>query len=119
MLEISVIIPTYQRAEVVCRNVLALARQTVDASRFEVIVVSDGSTDRTVEMLGALAVPFRLNVIDQELLGAAAARNAGAEIASGSLLVFLDDDMDPDPGLLDAHWQHQQAQPSLLIGSYP
>ena len=118
MFDVSVIIPTYNRAEKVCRNVAALSGQTMPLSRFEVIVVADGCEDQTAAMLRSLDLSFRLRVIEQTLAGASKARNAGADVAEGALLVFLDDDMRADDGLLEAHWQEQQAGTALLVGFF-
>ncbi|MGI9264341.1 MAG: glycosyltransferase family 2 protein [Gammaproteobacteria bacterium] len=118
MFDVSVIVPTHNRADMVCRNIAALARQTMPASRFEVIVVADGCEDQTAARLQSLDLSFRLRVVEQTQAGASKARNAGADLAEGTLLVFLDDDMYADAGLLEAHWQTQQARPTLLVGFF-
>ena len=58
MMEASIIIPTYNRAEKLRSCLEALSKQTQPASDFEVIVVVDGSTDDTVEMLASLRDVF-------------------------------------------------------------
>lgn len=118
MCDISVIVPTRNRADGVCRNVSALVQQTIAACRFEVIVVADGCDDHTAEALRALDTRFRLRVVEQAASGPASARNAGAALARGALLVFLDDDMLADPTLLQAHWEAQHAAPGLLVGFF-
>ncbi|RIH87414.1 Chondroitin synthase [Meiothermus luteus] len=98
--ELSVVIPTRNRAEQVVRTVGAFLAQTgVD---FEVIVVDDGSEDGTSKRLGALRDP-RLEVVCQPRGGLAAARNAGLARARGRYVLFNDDDMVPEPGFLQAH----------------
>ena len=98
-LRFSVVIPTYQRRDVVVSSVRALAAQE-DAPPFEVVVVVDGSVDGTAEALRALATPFPLSVVEQPNAGRPAACNRGAAAASGELLLFLDDDMEAHPRLL-------------------
>src|SRR6266568_2649599 len=83
----SIIIPTYERRDLVRRMVAALADQTHDD--FEVIVVVDGSTDGTAAALRELGFSFPLSVLEQTNLGAAAARNAGVAAAGGELFLFL------------------------------
>jgi glycosyltransferase involved in cell wall biosynthesis len=93
--EISVVVPTRDRpAELeVCLG--ALDAQTV-ADRLEVVVVDDGSTDAdAVARVVAAHVAARL--IRQPGAGPAAARNAGARAASGTVVCFTDDDCVPDP----------------------
>ncbi|MBV9580864.1 MAG: glycosyltransferase [Chloroflexi bacterium] len=117
MLELSIIIPTYNRAELLRACLAALSRQTQPASDFEVIVVVDGSSDGTLEMLAHQTTPFRLHVLTQPNSGAAVARNQGARAAAGALCLFLDDDIVAEPGLVTAHLdaQHQRG-PMLGVG---
>jgi GT2 family glycosyltransferase len=117
---ISVVIPTYQRRASIRRAVEALARQTLPATEFEVIVPIDGSDDGTKEMLDGFQAPFRLTAIWQPNQGRAAARNAGAGLANGELIVFLDDDMEPVPGFLQAHLDaHPAGSRRAVVGPVP
>lgn len=100
---LSVIVPTYQRRESVLRLCSALDRQTVPAESFEVVVSIDGSDDGTREALNALTTSYPLRTLWRRNGGRAAALNAGIDAAAGDLIVFLDDDMEPAPGLLHAH----------------
>ena len=102
---ISVVIPTYQRCDSMQRVLSALARQTCAPDNYEVIVSIDGSQDGTREMIAALSTPYALRSLWQPNRGRAAACNAGIQVACGQLLVLLDDDMEPVPEFLDAHWQ--------------
>ncbi|MDE3188113.1 MAG: glycosyltransferase family 2 protein [Acidobacteriota bacterium] len=102
-MDISVIIPTFNRREIVRRTVETLIAQTLPADRYELIVVIDGSTDGTAAMLRALRPACRLRVIEQENRGLAGARNSGFRAAETGLVLFLDDDMLCAPGLIAAH----------------
>ena len=115
------IIPTHNRRDSVLRTLSALSRQTMNAERFEVIVIADGCADDTVVVLRDQHFPFRLRVIEQPGQGQGKARNVGAETAAGAILVFLDDDIEPFPGMLSAYEDGLRRYPEhLLLGpAYP
>lgn len=85
---VSVIVPTYQRRELVTQAVASVLTQTY--RDFELIVVDDGSTDGTGEALAALDADLRYHW--QPNRGQAAARNTGLRLAEGSIVAFLDSD---------------------------
>ncbi|HEV8238793.1 MAG TPA: glycosyltransferase [Thermoanaerobaculia bacterium] len=99
---ISVVIPTYERLDVLPEVLAGLAAQR-GAPDFEVVVVDDGSRDATPDFLARYAGPLALAVLRQENRGPAAARNAGVAAARGELVAFLGDDTVPEPGWLAAH----------------
>jgi glycosyltransferase involved in cell wall biosynthesis/peptidoglycan/xylan/chitin deacetylase (PgdA/CDA1 family) len=115
---ISVIIPTYQRRDVVLKTVRSLAHQEFGC-KFEVIVVVDGSRDGSGEALRGIDVPFPLVVLEQSNRGASIARNQGAAIARGELLLFLDDDMEAHPQLLAEHDRSHREGADAVIGHLP
>jgi len=118
--DLSVVIPTYNRRERL-HNVL----EHLDAQHtstpaghefsFEVIAVSDGSTDGTAAMLDKYVARFELRVLDQNNGGPAAARNAGIEAARADIVVFLDDDVFPEPKWLAAHMHAHLGQDDLVV----
>ena len=82
----------------------------------EVIVVIDGSTDHTKEVVRALAPPqFRIRIIEQENRGRAHVRNTGGHAASGDLLIFFDDDMLPEPTCVAEHVAHHRTNPGSIV----
>ncbi len=85
---ISVIIPTYNRAELVGEALESVFQQT--HSRLEVIVVDDGSTDDTAEVLARFG--NRVKTITLARSGISTARNAGIDAATGEFIAFLDND---------------------------
>jgi peptidoglycan/xylan/chitin deacetylase (PgdA/CDA1 family)/glycosyltransferase involved in cell wall biosynthesis len=101
--ELNVIIPTHNRAGQLRRCLEGLGRQTQSPDDFDVTVVVDGSTDATGSLLADLTLPFRLSVIHQSRSGQQVARNRGAAATSGRYCLFLDDDIEPAPGLIAAH----------------
>src|SRR5919205_3892081 len=110
--ELSVIIPTYNRREPLRTCLEALSGQTI--ANFEVVVVIDGSTDGTREMLAAMATPYALRAIWQQNSGQCAARNHGAAMANGRYFLFLDDDIIADPGLVAGHLRAQLEHGGIL-----
>lgn len=120
--EISVVIATFNRAGPLVRALEALNRQSLAVEEFEVIVVDDGCTDDTLARCRSFQPSYQLTIFSQENLGPAQARNAGAEKASGRLLLFLDDDIVAAPSLLSTHVEaHRNAplQQSVVIGYLP
>lgn len=88
MYKVSVIIPNYNRAAVVGETINNMLRQSLPPH--EVIVVDDGSTDNSIEVIRSFG--DRVTLIEQENSGPGAARNAGLKVASGEFIQFMDSD---------------------------
>ena len=112
---VSVVVPTKTRRDAVLRLLDALAKGGERTSPFQVVVVDDGSTDDTVAQVSGRQWPFALEVIELRGSGAAVARNAGARVAEGEVLLFLDDDVEPGPDLVAAHAAFHAA-PREVVG---
>ncbi|HEX9340813.1 MAG TPA: glycosyltransferase [Thermoplasmata archaeon] len=89
----SVVVCTYNGASTIRDTLEAL--RNLDYPSFEVIVVNDGSTDGTAQIISSY--PYR--VIHEENQGLSRARNIGIAAATGEMVAFIDDDAYPDP-----HW---------------
>ena len=111
----SVVIPTYNRAASLRRTLEGLALHEPVEGGFEVVVVSDGSTDDTDRVLDQTAYRFELVALNQENAGPAAARNRGVAAASGRVVVFIDDDTVPDRHLLNAHLRHHGGEEDAVV----
>jgi len=92
--EVSIIVPTYNRKEVLQRTVAHLGRQTVLTSNYEVIVVDDSSVDGTGEFLKNVRTRYRFSyILNEKNLGRARTRNRGIEQAKGRYIIMIDDDI--------------------------
>lgn len=110
----SVVIPARNRSELLIRAVESVLAQEVEGC--DVIVVDDGSTDGLAERTRA-RFGGAVRIHSQEPAGVGAARNAGARLASGELLIFLDSDDEALPGWLPALVEAAEApdRPALVF----
>ena len=100
-MDLSVIVPTYNRAERVCRAIASVLSQKTSYS-WELIIVNDGSPDHTAEVLKSYEQQKNVRVLHQTNGGLSAARNAGMALARRAYVTFLDDDDALLPGALEA-----------------
>lgn len=116
---VSLIVPTHNRCYSLKRLLDLVGIQTYPFNLLEVIIVGDGCTDETAVMLKQYNAPYSLLYLEQSGLGAATARNAGAAKARGEILIFLDDDIEPEAGLIKAHVQGHAGLNTVTIGYLP
>jgi GT2 family glycosyltransferase len=112
MTEVSVVVPTHNRAALLERHLQALAGQTYPRSSTEWIVVCDGCTDGSARVARDAGGE---QVIEQSQSGPAAARNAGLKAAHGRLVAFLDDDIIPSSGWLQALMDDTRTKEKKLL----
>jgi glycosyltransferase involved in cell wall biosynthesis len=105
MNSLTVIIPTYNRCETLHKALSGYLAQTALDEIAEILVVDDGSTDSTADVVArfakAASVPVRY--LRQENRGPAAARNVGIREAKSELVLFTDDDIVPGATLVSEH----------------
>jgi len=117
---LSVVIASRDRRERLRQVLTALADQTYPADRFEAVVVLDGSTDGSAEMVRALELTYPVGLVEQDQGGVATCRNRGAREASHGLVLFLDDDIVPEPTFLAEHaTAHSPSGERVALGYYP
>ena len=117
-MDISVIIATYNQKERLRLVLSSLENQSISSDRFEILVVDDGSTDGTGEMLKSLKMQNLKVESFGTNQGRCQARNRGIERVHGSLVVFLDGDALPAPDLLQCYLEafKENGQKSVLCG---
>ncbi|MCX6356115.1 MAG: glycosyltransferase [Candidatus Aureabacteria bacterium] len=115
---ISVVIPTFNRKETLNKTLAGYRAQSLSQNQFEVIVIDDGSTDGTGELLNQLRkAESNISYYRLEHGGPARARNLGIEKASSDLILITGDDCIPHPYLLDAHLKrHADAHGICVLG---
>jgi glycosyltransferase involved in cell wall biosynthesis len=117
MVRISVVMPTFNRRQVLERTLPALVAQDLPPDQFEVLIVDNGSTDGTFDFLKSWTPSFPFRPLQVLRRGASAARNAGLFAASGELVLFLDDDLLAIPDLLSQHCAaHDGVDPHIVHG---
>jgi glycosyltransferase involved in cell wall biosynthesis len=104
-LQLSVVLATYSRADVLLRNLECLARQTLPAEAFEVIVVDDGSPDRTEAVCREFVsrAPYKLTYLRHDNQGPGFTQNRGIREAKAPLILLIADDILLEGGALEAH----------------
>jgi glycosyltransferase involved in cell wall biosynthesis len=110
---VSVIIPTYNRAKYLVEAVNSVLAQTF--SDYEIIVVDDGSTDNTREVLQPLMSDTRIHYVYQENRGESAARNHGIYLAAGKYIAFLDSDDLFTPTKLEKQTAYLNTHPEVAF----
>lgn len=113
---ISVVIPTYNRADFVEQAIQSVLNQTY--SNFEVLVIDDGSTDNSAELIQKMAETdkrIRFYQLKQNS-GVSIARNKGLSLARGKYIAFLDSDDTAYPYWLETGVRFMEKNPQTAVG---
>jgi glycosyltransferase involved in cell wall biosynthesis len=116
-MDISIVIPTYNRFDALLKTLDALKRIDYPPEKWEAIVVDDGSTDRTEEVFKNWLKSSEINVryFRQENSGPARARNRGAKEAKGKYLIFIDNDILVESDFVKQHLESLESNPNCWI----
>ena len=115
----TIIIPTYNRLPILQKCLKALEQQKIpmhsQIADYEIVLVDDGSTDRTLDWLQSHQAEFpHLRCLEQQHQGPAAARNLGIKAAKGDTIIFIDSDLVVTENFLQSHATAlQQAEKKL------
>lgn len=115
ILKISVVIPCFNNGHILPVTLTHLIDQSLSSDCFEVLIVDDGSTDDTPQIIGQLKLPPSFRYFRRQNEGAAAARNFGAFQAQGRFILFLDSDVVSDSSLLETHLDVHRRYPNTLV----
>ena len=110
---ISVVVATYNRSDVLKTTIARLAEQTLPPQYYEVLVVDDGSSDDTGDMVRRLIgkTPFQLQYLVHSNRGPGATQNRGITAASGEIVLLMADDVHPTSSMLETHLAFHQNHP--------
>ncbi len=109
----SIVVPAHNVASTLGVTIRALLSQTFPD--YEIIIVNDGSTDETGQIIASFQDDPRVRVVSQRNRGLAGARNSGISAATGSFIGFCDADDIWEPAKLATHIAHLQANPDVGI----
>jgi GT2 family glycosyltransferase len=120
-LHVTVVVPVYNRVDLLRRTIAGLTAQTYPASLLDVVIADDGSTEDVTAATAEIGDELDITVVrrEHEGYGAGQARNLGARSAGNAdVIVFFDADCIPDPQAVERHavWHHS-ASNLVVIGS--
>jgi GT2 family glycosyltransferase/predicted AlkP superfamily pyrophosphatase or phosphodiesterase len=112
--DMSVIIPTHNRASILAECLQALDVQSYPHNRMEIIIIDDGSTDNTSEVSARFRekTDITTTYVAIPQSGPSAARNRGIQLAKGHIVLFIGDDIISTPTLVSEHVKHHMASES-------
>ena len=120
MIQITAIVCTRNRAEMLARAIDSLVAQSLPAKKYEILVVDNGSTDNTPELLHERASQYgNLRYVSEPELGLSKARNTGLNQARTDLVAFIDDDATASQGWLEGIYRNfscRHPRPGLVCG---
>lgn len=114
-IQTSIIIPTYNRANIIKKTIERLSDQTYPFNKYEVIIVDDGSVDNTKDIVKSMKVPYILKYFRQEKKGASAARNYGIKKARGEIIIFIDSDISVNQNFIEEHINYHQQKDNIIV----
>jgi len=118
-INISIVIPVYNRNEVLGKTLAMICHQTYPLDLLEIVIADDGSSDNTLKIVDKFRDRLEINYIHQKDDGfrAAAVRNLGIRLAKYENIILLDGDVAPIPSLVEVYAKHLEvSKKSLFCG---
>jgi len=114
---ISVVVATYNRSDTICMTLQHLADQTLSPSSYEVIIVDDGSTDSTEDVIRDMSpkLPYRLIYLKHPNRGVSYTQNRGIKAAAAPIVCLIADDIHLAPRALEEHLKEHELSPEPHI----
>ena len=118
MIKLSVVIPTYNKPEIIKMTLESLGKQTLSKNQFEVMVIDDGSSVKVQRQIKSFLPSLNLNIsfLTQTHKGPAAARNKGIKRAKGKIVLIINDDTIITPSLFKRHYDFHRKNPEENFG---
>ena len=117
MVKVSVIVPVYNVEKFINRCVDSILSQTF--KDFELILVNDGSKDKSLEVIEKYRADKRVRIFTQKNQGPAVARNFGISVAKGSYIMFIDSDDYIDPDYIETYYNKiKNCHYDVVVGGY-
>lgn len=114
--KLSAVIVTYNRGEYIVHTLESLARQTLPAEKWELLVVNNNSTDDTADVVGRFAAAnpdIDLRLVDETRQGVSHARSRGVTDSRGEYIVYIDDDEIVNDRFLEEYHDFFEAHPAI------
>lgn len=116
MVEVSIVIATYNRAEHLLRTLRSLLTQSLEPSLWEVVAVNNNSSDNTRELFEAFAAKhhgYNMRMVDESSQGLSHARNKGIAESRGDIIVIIDDDQIVNREFLEEYYRFFSSHPNI------
>jgi len=116
VIEASVVIPSYNRKWILKKALEALSNQTYPPDKYEIILLDDGSTDGTEQMVRSLHLPCHLRYLkNRQRMGLPKTRNRGIREARGEIIIFTDSDVIVLPDFIEQHLSYHRKYKGVIV----
>jgi len=116
MVEVSIIIPTYNRWWILEKSLEALFNQSYPKDKYEIILIDDGSTDDTKTMIDSLSPRCKFKYLrNEKRMGIPRTRNRGIRQAKGKYIIFADSDVVATPDFIKQHMNYHKKYQDVIV----